>query len=113
PEHHTPYVTKFFGAKLIRGSYLILMEFCNLQGLDALFKVKNRVIPMYTIRSIIKQILLGLQVVHLSGLIHRDIKSENVLLHHAGPVDGVQVKIADFGLAKSDFASGSDVTSCG
>ncbi|KAA6331371.1 MAG: hypothetical protein EZS28_053393, partial [Streblomastix strix] len=31
----------------------------------------------------------------------------------AGPVDGVQVKIADFGLAKSDFASGSDVTSCG
>ncbi|KAA6388433.1 MAG: hypothetical protein EZS28_016039 [Streblomastix strix] len=56
PEHHTPYVTKYFGAKLIRGSYLILMEFCNLQGLDALFKVKNRVIPMYTIRAIIKQI---------------------------------------------------------
>ncbi|KAA6395878.1 MAG: putative ribosomal protein S6 kinase, partial [Streblomastix strix] len=113
PEHYTPYVIEYFGAKLIRGNYLILMEFCNLQGLDALFKVKNRVIPMYTIRSIIKQILLGLQVVHLSGLIHRDIKSENVLLHHAGPVNGVQVKIADFGLVKSDFTSGSDITSCG
>lgn len=46
------------------------------------------------IRSIICQTLLGLQAIHKSGFMHRDVKPENLL------TKGDIVKVADFGLAK-------------
>lgn len=46
------------------------------------------------IRSIMCQVLLGLQAIHKNGFMHRDLKPENLL------VMGDHLKIADFGLAK-------------
>ena len=46
--------------------------------------------------EIFRQILAGLQEAHETGLLHRDIKSSNILLDGADD----QVKIADFGLAR-------------
>ncbi|MBN2103030.1 protein kinase [bacterium] len=42
------------------------------------------------------QIAQGLQAIHEKGMVHRDIKSENILITDKG-----QVKIMDFGLVKS------------
>lgn len=54
--------------------------------------------PLLTeeIRRIFGELLQGLAAAHSAGLIHRDIKSSNILLD--GPHR--QVKIADFGLAR-------------
>lgn len=45
----------------------------------------------------IQQILSGLHYLHSLGVVHRDLKLDNLLLKGSG--DNVEVKIADFGLS--------------
>ncbi len=45
--------------------------------------------------KIIKQIIRALSYIHLNSVVHRDIKSHNVLVD-----ENLNVKICDFGLAK-------------
>jgi hypothetical protein len=60
-------------------------------------------------RSVIEQIVAGLAEVHRAGIIHRDLKSENVFL--AKSEAGERVVLMDFGLARTmplaDLASDS------
>jgi len=46
-----------------------------------------------------KQIVSGIAYLHSKGVVHRDLKMENLLL--ASPDDITHIKIVDFGLAKS------------
>jgi serine/threonine-protein kinase len=57
-----------------------------------------------------KQILSGVEHAHISGVVHRDLKPDNILI-----VDGKQVKILDFGLAKmiSEEGAGTQLTNTG
>ncbi len=51
---------------------------------------------------LLRQAVAGLQVLHAAGLVHRDVKPENLLLApdaNAKSPDAVIVKVADFGLA--------------
>ena len=49
------------------------------------------------ISHLFRQILNGVHYLHAQGIVHRDLKLDNILLH--GTPEGGDVKIADFGLS--------------
>ena len=55
--------------------------------------------------TVLEGLLLALSAAHDAGLVHRDVKPENILLTE----DGRTVKVADFGLARAITASGHTV----
>ncbi|MGB8503055.1 protein kinase domain-containing protein [Mycobacterium sp.] len=52
--------------------------------------------PPHAVAAVLRPVLGGLAVAHRSGLVHRDVKPENVLISDTG-----EVKIADFGLVRA------------
>ncbi|CAM6126132.1 unnamed protein product [Calypogeia fissa] len=56
-------------------------------------------INQYTVKSLLWQILNGLNYLHSNWIIHRDLKPSNILVMGDGEEHGV-VKIGDFGLAR-------------
>ena len=56
-------------------------------------------IPLDEAISILRQMVAGLTTLHAAGIIHRDIKPNNIMLDGAGP--SVRLWITDFGLARA------------
>jgi serine/threonine-protein kinase len=57
--------------------------------------------PPHAVVAVLRPVLGGLGAAHRAGLVHRDVKPENVLISDDG-----EVKIADFGLVRSVAAAG-------
>ncbi len=85
--------------------YLVL-EY--LAGGDLQSLVRRQKIPLKDALNYIEQICAGLGHAHERGIIHRDIKPQNLLL----TADLVTVKIADFGVARVNI-SDSPITRVG
>jgi hypothetical protein len=90
--NHPNIVTVYdFGRK--DGLYYFLMEYVDGQDLRSL--LRSAKLPPEEALKVTSQVCDGLQFAHDEGIVHRDVKPENLLLDKRG-----RVKIADFGLAK-------------
>jgi len=95
------------------GLVFIAMEFLDGQDLGKLLK-KGGAMHWERARPILMQITKGLRAAHGNGIIHRDMKPENVyLIQKEGRPDFV--KVLDFGIAKvvNDAAGGPALTQTG
>lgn len=85
-----------FGVLSDTGQAFIAMEL--LHG-ETLWERMTRPMPLSVVRDIVAEILLVLGAFHARGVVHRDIKPDNVFLSDANPGE-ITVKILDFGLAR-------------
>jgi len=78
----------------------IVMEFVRGTSLRSLLKRHGRLSPSRAV-DLMRDICAGLGVAHRNGVIHRDLKPDNVIVaagSHEG--EGERVKVVDFGIAK-------------
>lgn len=75
--------------------YYLILEYVEGMTLKD-YMIKNPRIPIETIVHIAKQIASGLSHAHQNGIIHRDIKPQNILMN-----DNLTCKITDFGIARA------------
>jgi eukaryotic-like serine/threonine-protein kinase len=87
------------------GEPFIVMEHVAGIPLAALIQQEGP-LPLERVRSIGAQLLSGLAAIHRAGLVHADVKSDNVLVHVTAAGD--HVTIVDFGLARSSETSSMD-----
>lgn len=89
-----PNIIQFFGVEVHRDRVYIFMELCSggsLAGLLEYGRIEDEaVIQLYTL-----QMLEALAYLHQFGIIHSDVKPDNILLDHMGVI-----KFVDFGSAK-------------
>ena len=78
--------------------YYIVMEYIKGQSLKQLIR-KRGPIPYRETISIMRQLCSAIMEAHRNGIIHRDIKSQNVLIKDDGTA-----KVVDFGIALANNA---------
>ncbi len=86
-------VIKVYGYEWNDKIQYILLEYVEGKTLKDYLSNKKRLTPEEAI-DITTQLAKGLEAIHKVGIIHRDIKSSNILISSHG-----QVKIIDFGIA--------------
>ena len=99
-----PNIATIYAIEETEDEMFIVMEYID--GVELKDKIKSGPVPVDEAINIATQIVQGLDVAHKKGIIHRDIKSSNIMITKDG-----KVKIMDFGLAK--IKGGSELTKIG
>ena len=84
----------------------IVMEYVDGEPLTALIEREGRLAPHRAL-GFARQIVDGLAAAHELGLVHRDLKPDNILVAHGAGGREI-VKIVDFGIAKTTAESSQE-----
>jgi predicted Ser/Thr protein kinase len=96
-----PNIVTAYDAEQAGDLHLLVMEFVRGQSLAEVLQKKGS-LPVAHACHYVRQAALGLQHAHERGMVHRDIKPQNLMVTPRG-----QVKILDFGLAKMAVERGA------
>lgn len=89
-------VTDF--GRTVHGSLFLVMDLVQGQCLAEVLKLRS-ILPTSMVVSIGMEVLDGLAHAHQRGLVHRDLKPDNIMVDYTG--GRVTAKVLDFGIAKA------------
>jgi beta-lactam-binding protein with PASTA domain/serine/threonine protein kinase len=90
-----PAVVSVFDQGEDSGTVYLAMEYVEGRTLRQVLRDLGRLSPAHAL-DVIDPVLAALHAAHIAGIVHRDVKPENVLV-----ADDGRVKVADFGLARA------------
>lgn len=93
-------VIRIFDLGEADGLKFITMEFIDGRDLKSLIREKGKFTPEEA-EQIVVQVCRALEVSHAEGVIHRDLKPQNIMVDEQG-----KVSVMDFGIARSMEVSG-------
>jgi len=100
-----PNIVQYLGSERKEFSISIYLEYIPGGSIGSCLR-KHGKFEESVVRSLTRQTLEGLAYLHHEGILHRDLKADNILLD----LDGT-CKISDFGISKkSDNIYGNDIT---
>jgi serine/threonine protein kinase/tetratricopeptide (TPR) repeat protein len=88
-------VCRMFDLGEAEGAHFITMEYVSGEDLKSMIRMTGT-LGIGTVLSVGKQVCDGLSEAHSLGVVHRDLKPQNIMIDKAG-----NVKIMDFGIARS------------
>ncbi|HEX6870289.1 MAG TPA: Stk1 family PASTA domain-containing Ser/Thr kinase [Micromonosporaceae bacterium] len=107
-----PNIVAMYDQGMHEGAPFLVMEFVRGRTLREVLNDRRRLDPSESL-AIVEQVLAALAVAHRAGLVHRDVKPENVLIapppNGSGDLIDAVVKVADFGLAHAVESAGRPV----
>uniref|UniRef100_A0A8C1NJ64 non-specific serine/threonine protein kinase n=1 Tax=Cyprinus carpio TaxID=7962 RepID=A0A8C1NJ64_CYPCA len=93
-----------------------LFKYCNGGDLADYLQAKGT-LREETLRVFLQQIAAAMRILNSKGIIHRDLKPQNILLSYTGrkksSINGIRIKIADFGFARYLQSNMMAATLCG
>ncbi|GHJ86197.1 hypothetical protein NliqN6_2599 [Naganishia liquefaciens] len=92
---NSPYVAKLFWSFQSREYLYLVMEYLNGGDCAALIRTLGG-LPEEWVKCYIAEVVLGLEYMHDRGVVHRDIKPDNLLIDAKG-----HLKLTDFGLSRA------------
>src|SRR5882672_2571805 len=93
-------VIRIFDLGEADGIKFITMEYIEGEDLQSILRRKKKLEPAEA-ANIIAQVSRALEAAHAEGVIHRDLKPQNIMLDKSG-----RAYVMDFGIARSEMASG-------
>jgi serine/threonine protein kinase len=91
-----PNVVQYYGITEVNNQFFIVMEFCNLGGLDVI--VAGNDLSVATLTDMAIQAASGMKYLSDNKIVHRDLGLRNVLV--SGTLEKPNVKVSDFGLSR-------------
>jgi serine/threonine protein kinase len=107
-----PSIIKYYGHFNTDASVLIRMEYFNGQQLNRyVASAANKpLLKSEKYRSIMDSLLSALHHAHINGVVHLDVKPDNILVRDFGELE---LRLIDFGLSRKEDAVGSSSSSVG
>ena len=93
-------VIRIFDLGMADGRKFITMDYVEGRDLKSIIVERGKLPPVEAV-PIVQQILRGLEAAHTEGVVHRDLKPQNIMVD-----DGGRVWVMDFGLARSMETAG-------
>lgn len=93
-------IIRIFDLGVADGLRFITMEFVEGQDLASLLDEQHKYSPEATVK-ILRQVCTALEAAHAEGVVHRDLKPQNIMMESSG-----RVCVMDFGLARSLESNG-------